>query len=117
MRLFVEVAMSFIPQKLNSVMDCQCCCCEQPISAEKFFFTAISLDAHNNNIRNLAQNSASDYIFIIMMTGSICYLRIHENENSTTLPTDCAAIGNQLAELVQAPSPIEDLLFQVAGCE
>ena len=27
----------------------------------EIFFTAISLDAHNNNIRNLAQNSASDY--------------------------------------------------------
>ena len=34
--------------------------CEQPISSQKFFFTAISLDAHNDNIRNLAQNSASD---------------------------------------------------------
>ena len=26
----------------------------------EFFFTAMSLDAHNNNIRILAQNSASD---------------------------------------------------------
>ena len=54
----------------------------------------------------------------IMMTRSICYLSIHENENSTTLPTDCAAIGYQLAELVQALSLTEDcLLLQVAGCE
>ena len=28
-------------------------------SAARNFFTAISLDAHNDNIRNLAQNSAS----------------------------------------------------------
>ena len=27
----------------------------------EIFFTAISLDAHNDNIRNLAQNSASAY--------------------------------------------------------
>ena len=48
-------------QRLNFVLDCKCCCCEQPISTQKFFFTAISLDAHNNNIHNLAQNSASEY--------------------------------------------------------
>ena len=92
-------------QKLNFVLDCECCCCEQPISAQKFFLTAISLDAHlacrsvltkrclqfsarntfnerahvqtsanrlelapicmldahNNNIRNPAQNSASGH--------------------------------------------------------
>ena len=47
-------------QKLNFVLDCECCCCEQPISTQKFLFTAISLDIHNNNIHNLAQNSASD---------------------------------------------------------
>ena len=46
-------------QKLNYVLDFECCCCEQPISMQKYFFTAISLDAHNDNIRNLAQNSAS----------------------------------------------------------
>ena len=45
-------------QKLSSVMDCECCCREQPISKQKIFFTAISLDAHNNNIRNPSQNSA-----------------------------------------------------------
>ena len=48
-------------QKLNSVMDCECCCCEQPISKQNFLFTVISLDAHNNNIRNPSQNSASAY--------------------------------------------------------
>ena len=48
-------------QKLNFVLDCECCCCEQPISAQNFFLTAISLDAHNNNIRNPAQNSASGH--------------------------------------------------------
>ena len=46
-------------QKLNSVMDFECCWCEQPISRQKFFFTAISLDAHNDNIWNSSQNSAS----------------------------------------------------------
>ena len=46
-------------QKLNSGMDCKCCC-EQPIIKQKFF-TAISLDAHNNNIRFSSQNSASAY--------------------------------------------------------
>ena len=46
-------------QRLNSVMDCECCCCEQPISKQNFLFTVISLDAHNNNIRNPSQNSAS----------------------------------------------------------
>ena len=45
-------------QKLNSVMDCECCCFEQPISAHNFFLNAISSDAHNN-IRNPSQNSAS----------------------------------------------------------
>ena len=48
-------------QKLNSVLESECCCCEQPISTQKFFCTAISLDAHNNNIHNLAQNSASGH--------------------------------------------------------
>ena len=42
-------------------MDCECCCCEQPIRKQEIFFTAISLDAHKNNIHNLAQNSASGY--------------------------------------------------------
>ena len=32
------------------------------MSRQKFFCTAISLDAHNNNIHNLAQNLASDHI-------------------------------------------------------
>ena len=44
-------------QKLNSVMDFECCC-EQPNSRQKFF-TAISLDAHSN-IKNPSQTSASD---------------------------------------------------------
>ena len=48
-------------QKMNFVLSFECCCCEQPISSQKLFFTAISLDAHNDNIRNLAQNSASDH--------------------------------------------------------
>ena len=51
-------ALSSNDQRLNFVLDYECCCCEQPISTQKFF-TAISLDAHNNNIRNPAQNSAS----------------------------------------------------------
>ena len=49
-------------QKLNFELSFECCRCEQPISSQNFFFTAISLDAHNNNIRNLAQNSASAYV-------------------------------------------------------
>ena len=53
------------------------------------------------------------------MTRSICYLSIHENDNSTTLPTDCAAIcWAVLPQQIQAPSFIENFLsFQVAGCE
>ena len=46
-------------QRLNFGMEMECCCCEQPISNEKIIFTAISLDAHNNNIRFPSQNSAS----------------------------------------------------------
>ena len=48
-------------QKLNSGMEIECCFCEQPISNQKIIFTAISLDAHNNNIRFPSQNSASAY--------------------------------------------------------
>ena len=47
-------------QRLNLVLDCECCCCcEQPISMQKIFFTAISLDAHNDIIRFTSKNSAS----------------------------------------------------------
>ena len=60
--LLLKVCLSlYYCQRLNFVLDCECCCCEQPIRAQIFFLTAISLDAHNNNIHNLAQNSASDY--------------------------------------------------------
>ena len=31
----------------------ECCCCEQPIPKQQNFFTAIWLDAHNNNIRSV----------------------------------------------------------------
>ena len=41
-------------------MKIECCCCEQPISNQKIILTAISLGAHNNNIRFPSQNSASD---------------------------------------------------------
>ena len=46
-------------QKLNFGMEIECCCCEQPISNQKIILTAISLGAHNNNIRFPSQNSAS----------------------------------------------------------
>ena len=48
-------------QKPNSVLECECCRCELPISMQKIFFTAISLDAHNDNIQNVAQSSASEH--------------------------------------------------------
>ena len=46
-------------QRLNFGMKIECCCCEQPISNQKIVLTAISLGAHNNNIRFPSQNSAS----------------------------------------------------------
>ena len=33
---FATVAV-YEEQKLNSVLECECCCCEQPISTQKFF--------------------------------------------------------------------------------
>ena len=42
-------------------MEIECCCREQPISNQKIIFTAISLDAHNDNIRFPSKNSASGY--------------------------------------------------------
>ena len=46
-------------QRLNFGMKIECCCCEQPISNQKIILTAISLGAHNNNIRIPSHNSAS----------------------------------------------------------
>ena len=49
-------------QKLNFVLDCECCCCEHPMKLQKKKNSACWLVVHNNNIRNLAQNSASDNV-------------------------------------------------------
>ena len=38
------------PQNIPRI---ECCCCEQPIGKQQKFFTAIWLDAHNNNIRSV----------------------------------------------------------------
>ena len=61
-------------QKLNSGMDCECCC-EQPIIKQKFF-TAISLDAHNNNIRNPSQNSTSDHAAICCCVSPVPFIKL-----------------------------------------
>ena len=49
-------------------MEIECCCFEQPISNQKIIFAAISLDAHNNNIRLPSQNSASDHNMVYKLS-------------------------------------------------
>ena len=66
-------------------MEIECCCCEQPISNQKIIFTAISLDAHNNNIRNPAQNSASGNEPLPWLATS--YMNISKGYRSS--PNDC----------------------------
>ena len=42
-------------QKLNFVLDCECCCCEHPVKLQYKKISACWLVVHNNNIRNIRE--------------------------------------------------------------